>query len=558
MAIKRYFATKDNTITNAFKENLSTRGTGSNMGAADILEVFSIFGQASSGSTELSRVILEFPVSGTTEGEIRGDRASGDIPVSGSVRFYLKLYNAKHSQTIPKNLVLNVQAVSQSWSEGTGLDMENYSDLTEEDGGSTWDKRFDSTAWGSVGGTFHTGVAYTPGISLPMYTADFPEGDEDLEVDVTAMVEEWIASSADASPQLQNYGFALYATGSQEAYYPETTGQEINNPGGARESFYTKKFFSRTSEFFFKRPVLEARWDSSRKDNRGNFLLSSSLATANDNLNTIYLYNYVNGELKDVPNLGTDKKIYVSLFSGSTGGFYEGGDGDDVIPSDTPVSGTTGSVQILVQDNDGNVSSTNLLVATGGIVSTGIYSASLAFTGGLVPGTGTIENVYDVWFTGSNSTVSAFDAQTQFFTGTIEPIKLVASTDYPTEEMITNIVNLKSSYTTDEKPRLRLYVREKDWNPNIYTESKDKPETKIIENAYYKVTRAIDDLVVVPYGTGSNNETRLSYDVSGNYFDLEVNLLQKDFMYNIKLAYYLNGDYQEQPETFKFRVEEEP
>ena len=31
MAIKRFFATKDNTITNAFEENLTTRGTGSNM-----------------------------------------------------------------------------------------------------------------------------------------------------------------------------------------------------------------------------------------------------------------------------------------------------------------------------------------------------------------------------------------------------------------------------------------------------------------------------------------------------------------------------------------------
>ena len=52
MAIKRYHANADNTITNAFKADLSTRGTGSNMGAADVLEVFSIYGQAS-GSTAL-------------------------------------------------------------------------------------------------------------------------------------------------------------------------------------------------------------------------------------------------------------------------------------------------------------------------------------------------------------------------------------------------------------------------------------------------------------------------------------------------------------------------
>ena len=38
MAIKRYYLTKDNTITNAFKADLLTRGTDANMGASDILE----------------------------------------------------------------------------------------------------------------------------------------------------------------------------------------------------------------------------------------------------------------------------------------------------------------------------------------------------------------------------------------------------------------------------------------------------------------------------------------------------------------------------------------
>ena len=48
MGIKRYTANADTTITNAYKANLRTRGTGSNMGLADSLEVFHIYGQASS------------------------------------------------------------------------------------------------------------------------------------------------------------------------------------------------------------------------------------------------------------------------------------------------------------------------------------------------------------------------------------------------------------------------------------------------------------------------------------------------------------------------------
>ena len=59
--IKRFYATKDNTITNAF-DAAGSRGTSANMGASDILEVFSIFGQTSGStgySTEEARVLIE-------------------------------------------------------------------------------------------------------------------------------------------------------------------------------------------------------------------------------------------------------------------------------------------------------------------------------------------------------------------------------------------------------------------------------------------------------------------------------------------------------------------
>ena len=63
MAIKRYTSNADTTITNAYKASLSTRGTGSNMGESDVLEVFSILGQASTSSLERSRALLNFPIS---------------------------------------------------------------------------------------------------------------------------------------------------------------------------------------------------------------------------------------------------------------------------------------------------------------------------------------------------------------------------------------------------------------------------------------------------------------------------------------------------------------
>ena len=62
MSIRRFVANKDNTITNAFKSGNSVRGTNANMGASDIVEVFSIYAQASSASLEQSRILIDFPI----------------------------------------------------------------------------------------------------------------------------------------------------------------------------------------------------------------------------------------------------------------------------------------------------------------------------------------------------------------------------------------------------------------------------------------------------------------------------------------------------------------
>ena len=91
MGIMRFTASADNTITNAYRSSLldNQRATGSNMGAADVLEVFSIYSQASASSGELSRALVKFPVT-----EISASRLSGDVPASGSVNFFLRMFNA--------------------------------------------------------------------------------------------------------------------------------------------------------------------------------------------------------------------------------------------------------------------------------------------------------------------------------------------------------------------------------------------------------------------------------------------------------------------------------
>jgi len=81
---------------------------------------------------------------------------------------------------------------------------------------------------------------------------------------------------------------------------------------------------------------------------------------------------------------------------------------------------------------------------------------------------------------------------------------------------------------------------------------------RIIESGSYQIHRLTDDLVVIPYDTGSTKGTEMSFDVSGNYFDLKMDLLEAGYSYGIKVAYYEQtvNSYVEQPHIWKFRVEE--
>ena len=87
----------------------------------------------------------------------------------------------------------------------------------------------------------------------------------------------------------------------------------------------------------------------------------------------------------------------------------------------------------------------------------------------------------------------------------------------PSDSYIINITNLKKSYDRDEETRFRVYARNKNWNPNIYSVASSDIETTPIDDLYYKITREADDLTVIDYGTGSIKYTATSYDVSGNY-----------------------------------------
>jgi hypothetical protein len=390
--------------------------------------------------------------------------------------------------------------------------MEEFSDRTYDQTGSNWINRAAHTAWASNGGDFIKDLSSS-------FSASFTTGAEDMEVDITTLVEQWVNSAGNVLGTKTNNGVGIYLQATAET---------------AKLSYYTKKFFARGTEFFFKQPAIEARWDSTIKDNRGNFYFSSSLAPAADNLNTLYTYNIINGQLKNIPAV-QGGPILVSLYSGSL---------DNSKPRGVKLKLSIG----------GSVAAAGDLNATGGYASkTGVYSASIAFTGST-----TLTKVFDVW----HST----DPGVTYFTGSFVPNTVAAASINKVPTYVTSLNNLKSLYSRSEKEaRFNFYTREKDWQPTIYTVASTAIENKIIEDAYYKIFRIIDNKVIVPYSTGSTipeavgtntTYTRLSYDDDGNYFDFDINLLEAGYSYGIQLLYYSNNTYREQPEVYKFRVAE--
>ena len=336
------------------------------------------------------------------------------------------------------------------------------------------------------------------------------KGTEDLVIDVTDYVEDAIWNSGTSqlidSSSVVNNGFLL----------------KIDSESTAK-TYYTKKFFARSSEFFFKRPTVEARWNNSFKDSRGKFYAKKPYMS--NNTQTVYLYNFVDGELTDLNLTGIN--LYFSLYT--TSNFV-----DD--------EGTSTVVQLDVPGDD------DVDFVQASKVSTGVYMAQAAVA--------TSEStLYERWYVSTNGTANITEVQS----ASIAVNQPTPNLTVKSEQYIFSITNLKPTYTRSEKPRFRLYSRLKDWSPTIYTVANKAIENKIVDNVYYPIFRATDDEVVVGYGIGSSdnnhNHTLLSYDKDGNYFDFDMSMLQAGYMYGIKLATYVNGEIVEHEKAFKFRVD---
>ena len=624
MSIKRYNSKKDNTIVNALRENLTSRGTLANLGASDILEVYSIYGQANTSSLESTRILLEFPID-----SIAADRTADIVPASGSTEFKLKLCNTPHGQTVPENYTLSVHPIVRPWNEGGGLDMESFLNIEA----SNWNSASSGVAWHNAGADF-VSSSYVRSLNIPLeYTQTLESGIEDVEIDITPWTEEWLktqagnavaaagsvtisqvpsendtltirshegkeviytfitsstfsvgnsvslklsGSAAGVATDIQrriagdfdskitavmgtatridltqtvggfhgNTQISTTMSGDEATIVQFAGGVGLPNyglilklqnqfeDGSKKRSYYTKKFYSRSSHEFFLKPKIEAQWDDSIKDDRYNIIKSSSLAPQADNLNNIFLYNRVRGNLVNIPSTGS--YLVVQLFTSSV---------------DASNSGTGehyGTAQTLPVDH-ANVVANAATFVTASKHSAGVYKAQFSYAGSET-------QLYDVW---SKSADDADGGRTTLFKGPGFTVNTDSpSTYYESPNYKVSITNLKDSYIQTEKTTLRIYTRNKNWQPNIYTVAKNAAPVNTIRDLYYKITKVSDNYEVISYSTGSTpSYSSLSYDVSGSFFDLDMTLLEKNNAYEISFVFKDGSNYIEQQEKFRFRVD---
>jgi hypothetical protein len=362
---------------------------------------------------------------------------------------------------LPYSYDVEVFPITTDWDEGRGVDVDTFSDKSY----ANWDLAKSNVYWTIPGGDY-TGSYRS--------VQHFDQGDEDLYVDVTSMVNAWLTGG------LSNYGLVVKMSSTLES---------------GSSDFYVKKFYSRDTSYAGREPYLEASWDDSIKDDRNNFVF--------DYTGSLFLYNRVRGQLTDISGIGTGD-LYVT------------------------VSDSSGTITWVTASHSGR---------------TGIYSASFALPTGSYSGS----TFYDAWGSGSYS----------YFTGTFYPVDNFSGNsvvDLGGDQYFVSITNLQDRYESDEVVRLNAFVRARDYQPAVLLTASSSPVGEVITKAYYRVDNDRTNEVIIPFGTGSTETTRLSYDKNGNYFKLYMQSLPAGNVYRIIFLFDVNGQSQIIDRDWKFKV----
>lgn len=471
-------ASKDTYITNKII-NSKFRATDANVGNAGSLDLFKLYNENTllgvTGSIELSRILIKFPI-----GDITAMDTTGLIDINdNSFKCEVKLHDVYGGQTTPSNFRVVLFPLAQTFDEGSGFDVVSFSDVMSTNFVTASFVNGSAVAWntpganasGSLGGSnldiYTSGTLAGPNgssvVSLSP-TQVFETGTEDLLIDVTRIV------SGTVSGQIPDAGFLIAFSGSFEKN---------------KKSYFVKRFASRNVQVASLRPKMIIKFDDAQTDRHSNFIFNVT--------SSLYLRNYQYGNLANV-------------LSGAAG------------------SQLTGNNCMTLKLESGSFKKTYQVsqALNGRHRQTGVYSASFAVSSfdtllyeqANLTGSVTFN---EVW-TNSSETVTFLSSSL-----TINRANRSVSNLQNQNNLLVTVLNLNDEYRSGEVVNLRVFAENRD-RPITVVRTPYEKKSQIFSEMYYRVRDSIDGSILIDFDK-ARNSTKLSTDKDGMFFTFHTDSL---------------------------------
>lgn len=477
-------ALKDTYITNKIMAD-SFRATDANVGQAGTLDLFKLHDETtlngSSSLNEVSRLLIKFDLSPLQS--LTGSTL--DISHS-SFKCTLKLYDVYGGQTTPSDFKVILHPLSQSFDEGTGMDVKSYGHLMSCNFITASVKNSTPTLW-NISGSDAAGLLGSSNIDIISSgnlqdgngvvdlwkTQSFDDGTENLSIDITTIVSSTIAGL------IPDEGYRLAFSGTHES-------DEVTR--------FAKRFASRHATNTYKRPKIVVQYNDSVHDDQSSMFF--------DLTGSIFLRNYHRGQL-------------ANILSGTAA---------------VQMSGTN---CISLKIKSGSFS--RILSASqhkiGANYMSGVYSSSFAISSLETSLTGEINSAGSGTF---NLYWLSKDQKIAYHTSSLVINTVTRTTfDASPRNLSVTVSNLKKSYRLADKARLRVHVN--DDAPVIVKARKVPMENKSIvtKEMFYQIRDARTNDIIIPFDTVQRS-TNLSSDGKGMYFDLYCDALSSGRNYSIE------------------------
>ena len=510
--IYHHTGSKDTYITNKIVANVR-RATGGNVGYASTIDMFKLYGENALKGFKGSCDTGSGPVDMDVEANCTGDWDNNLIEKSrGLLYFDLDTLKTEietkvdvNDASLKINLVLkDIQGPQVAPSNFT-LEVWQLSSDWEEGIGddissfsniqaTNWLSSSLGTLWSAEGGDVV--ASWEKNDATPMTYVGrqtFDSGWEDLEIDVTDWAQAyWNTGNATV---VNNYGLLLRYTTEEDD----------------EKSYFVKRFASRHTRNPFLRPRLEVSWENYHLDDRLDFQTNTT--------NNISVRNFSKGDPSNVSNLPTVQLSYGTWTSSS-------------------------------------ISST---VDLAGVTQTGMYEAEL----GALDLFGTASDLRSHLETSGSillqeqwSYLDASGNTVLLHSGSFNAVYPTAENTSLPKDYRFSILDLKSTYSITELPKIRLFVRQR----NLANESVRIPiqlKSEIIRKAYYQIKDTNSQQILIPFSDKletANESTRISSDSDGMYFSFPVSVLPRGRTYTIDIAFYDRNERRIYESNMAFKV----